>query len=362
MRVMIIGGRGNFGARIVRGLRSDPQIELWVAGRRGAVAPGAEEVRSVALDIEAHDLAQRMRALSPGLVIHCVGPFQGQDYRVARAALAAGAHYIDLADGRQFVGEFAAQMNEEAAIAGRIAVTGVSTLPALSSAAVDELREGLSVESIEIVIAPGQRASRGEATLAAVFSYLGCAFPVWRKGHWRRAWGWMDLHRVRLDVGPRLAAACDVPDLVLLPARFPGVQTVSFHAALEFGVQHAVLWALAGLRRMGLPLPVTRWAVALNRLAGVFDAAAGDRGGMLVCVVGKRASGERVRRTWQLSTPAEHGPEIPCMPAILLARRLARGEVFDSGAFPCMGLVKLSEFEPEFARWGIATRVAEVAA
>ena len=56
---------------------------------------------------------------------------------------------------------------------------------------------------------------------------------------------------------------------------------------------------------------------------------------MRVSVVGDRSDGGgRVRRTWQLTAPAMDGPEIPCMGAILLARRLARGEVFQSGAFP----------------------------
>jgi saccharopine dehydrogenase-like NADP-dependent oxidoreductase len=54
---------------------------------------------------------QALEVLSPGLVIHCEGPFQGQDYRVSNAALAAGAHYLDLADGRQFIAEIAASVN-----------------------------------------------------------------------------------------------------------------------------------------------------------------------------------------------------------------------------------------------------------
>ena len=44
-----------------------------------------------------------MAALRPGLVIHTVGPFQQQDFAVAQAAIAAGAHYCDLADARRFV-------------------------------------------------------------------------------------------------------------------------------------------------------------------------------------------------------------------------------------------------------------------
>jgi saccharopine dehydrogenase-like NADP-dependent oxidoreductase len=362
MRVLVLGGRGNFGARVVRALRADSDIEVILAGRRASSSADPRDVHSVVLDMYAGDFEARLRTLAPGLVIHCAGPFQGQDYRVARAALAAGADYLDLADGRQFVTRFAAELETHAIAAGRVAICGVSTLPALSSAAVVELRRNLSsLESIEVIIAPGQLAPRGRATLEAVFGYLGRPFAVWRDGTWKRAWGWMDLRSVRLAVGRRLAAACDVPDLALFPSAFAGVRTVTFHAALEIGVQHLVLWCLAALRRIGLPLPVTAWAVGLDRCAGLFDAMAGEEGGMCVAVTGYR-DGRRVRRTWQLRVPAKDGPEIPAIPAIILARRLARGEAMKRGAFPCIGLVSLPEFTREFARWSITTRIDEVPA
>ena len=144
MRVIVLGGAGNFGARIVRALRGDPTIDLLIAGRRSIMVPGAEDVPCSVVDIGAPDFARQLRALSPDLVVHCVGPFQGQDYGVANAALAAGAHYLDLADGRQFIVEFAARINDRAVRAGRVAISGASTLPALSSAVVEELRVGLS--------------------------------------------------------------------------------------------------------------------------------------------------------------------------------------------------------------------------
>ena len=255
------------------------------------------------------------------------------------------------------------EVNARALDAGRAAITGASTLPALSSAVVEGLRRELSsIESIEVVIAPGQGAPRGRATLEAVFSYLGAPVPVWRGGKWTQSWGWMDMRRVRLDIGSRFAAACDVPDLSLFPVRFDGVKTVTFHTALEFRAQHLALWCLAALRRSGLPLPVTRWAVGLNDLARWFDSAAGEKGGMWVSVLGERGRGNRVRRTWQLVTPATDGPEIPCLAATLLARRLARGETLASGAFECMGFLRLSDFAPEFARWGMTTRIEEARA
>jgi hypothetical protein len=169
----------------------------------------------------------------------------------------------------------------------------------------------------------------------------------------------MNLRSVRLDVGRRVAAACDVPDLALFPTRFAGVMTVTFGAALEFRSQHVALWCLGAVRRSGLRLRVERWAVALNDMAGWFDSAAGDKGGMRVEVVGERGPGDRVRRTWQLTAPAADGPEIPCMPAILLARKIAHGETPARGAFECMGFLGLSDFAPEFSRWKITTRTEE---
>jgi hypothetical protein len=360
MRIVVLGGTGNFGARIVRALAGDPGIELVATARRVIPVPGAASVPVVPLEVAAQGLGARLASLSPALVIHCAGPFQGQDYRVARATLAAGAHYIDLADSRAFVAGFAAALDAAALAAGRAALVGASTLPALSSAVVARLADGLtSLETIESVIAPGQLAPRGAATLAAVFSYLGRDFRVWRDGAWRRTWGWMDLRRVSLDVGPRLAAACDVPDLDLLPARYPGVRTVAFHAALEIRAQHLGLWLLAGLRRACPFLPTNRWAIGLDRIAGWFDRWAGPAGGMAVSVVGRDAHGRRVRRGWQLVAPVLQGPEVPGLAATILARRLAAGERPTPGARPCVELVSLAAFEPEFARWGMRTRMLE---
>ena len=360
VRTLVIGGSGNFGARIARALQGDPAIELLLAGRRAARIPGAEALPGIALDIAAPKLADRLAALAPGLIIHCAGPFQGQDYRVAQAALLSGAHYLDLADGRDFVTGFTTSADAMARSANRIAITGASTLPALSSAVIDGLLGPFStIERIGIAIAPGQRAPRGLATLEAVFSYLGRPFPVWRGGRWRQVWGWMDLRRLRFDAGARWAAACDVPDLALFPERYPGSGSVDFHAALEFGIQHCALWLLAAVRRLGLPINVGRWAVRLNGAAASFDRWAGDWGGMRVQVDGVAHDGRPSRRTWQLCAPALHGPEIPCMPAILLARRIARGSITQRGAYACMGFLTLADFEAEFARWGIRTRIEE---
>lgn len=363
MRIVVPGGYGNFGARICRALSGDPNIEVIATGRNPGSHPNPG-YQTARLDLVAPDFRADLKKLAPGVVIHCAGPFQGQDYRVVEAAIAAGAHYIDLADGRKFVTGFAKHAGAAARAANLLAVSGASTLPALSSAVIDSfVARFRQLEEIQIVIAPGQRAPRGTATMAGVLSYAGRPFRRLKDGAWSNAWGWQELRRTRFaGFGTRWAAACDVPDLDLLPQRYPGVKTVEFRAALELGIQHFGLWSVAALRRAGVPLPVERWAAQLNAMASWLDAFGSERGGMLVRLVGARHDGNRTSIEWHLTADASHGPEIPAMAAILVARKLARGELQQRGAHPCMGFLKLSEFEPEFSKWRISTLVEENAA
>src|SRR5260221_4674166 len=199
MRIIVIGGYGNFGSRVCRGLAGSPAMEVVAAGRhpeRGQGAFDGLKLQHARLDHSARDFPRELARLAPGLVIHCAGPFQSQDYRVALAALAAGAHYLDLADGRQFVARFSHHVHSAARAAQRIAISGASSLPALSSAVIDSLIARLAhIEEIQIAIAPGQRAPRGEATIAAVLGYAGRPFKWGSRGPRRRALGWQEPKR-----------------------------------------------------------------------------------------------------------------------------------------------------------------------
>jgi len=366
MRILVLGGLGNFGARICRALVADPALTVIAAGRSASpvavrAAFGELPVTAVTLDVQAASFATELKSLAPHIVIHCAGPFQGQGYGVALAACAAGAHYIDLADGREFVCNFSAAVDAAARAAGVLAVSGASSVPGLSSAVVDALRSRFrQLEVIHTVIAPGQKAPRGDATFAAVLGYAGRPVRRLRGGQWGESHGWQDLRRVCVaGLAPRWAAVCDIPDLELFPARYPGVQTVEFRAALELRLQHYALWLLAGLRRFGIPLPLARWAGALNRLSKWLDGFGGDCGGMLVGLQGTMSNGKPGMLAWHLSAPGNHGPEIPCMAAILIARKLAAGTLPQRGAQPCLGLLTLEDFAPEFQRWGMRARVEE---
>ncbi|NWD77469.1 saccharopine dehydrogenase NADP-binding domain-containing protein [Pseudomonas gingeri] len=367
MRVIVIGGLGNFGARICQRLAQEPGLTVIAASRSTGggfhTFGNGQTVATLSLDITAADFEARLAEASPGLLIHCAGPFQGQDYAVAKAACAVGAHYLDLADGRDFVENFAANLDAQAKAAGVLAISGASSVPGLSSAVVDHLvRSFTRVDSISTVIAPGQQAPRGIATIKAVFGYAGLAFARWNGGAWRKQYGWQDIRNFRFTgLGPRWGAACDVPDLALFPARYPGVRDVEFHAALELRIEHIGLWLAAALRRLGLPLPIERWAAQLEAVStAVLDRFGSDRGAMMVQVRGLLEGDKPGCLSWQLTAPGGHGPEIPCMATVLLACKLAKHELHLTGAFPCMGLLQLEEFEVEFQRWQFTSAIVEM--
>jgi hypothetical protein len=188
--------------------------------------------------------------------------------------------------------------------------------------------------------------------------YAGRPFVWLERGVWRTVHGWQQLERVRFAFGVRLAAACDVPDLDLLTARYPTLRTATFRAALELPVQHRVLWGIAAARRLGVPLRVARWARGFDRVATLLDRFGSDVGGMRVRLTGRDARGDACSVVWDLVARANDGPEIPAMAAALLACRLNRGWVPPAGAAVCMGLLSLAEFEGEFGRWAIVSSVS----
>jgi saccharopine dehydrogenase-like NADP-dependent oxidoreductase len=352
-RILLLGGYGTFGARVARRLAAEPRITLTIAGRDASQAAAFARGLSgaghagAAIDVT-HDpasLPARLQAHAPDLVINASGPFQQQDYRVAHASIAIGAHYLDLADARDYVLGFDA-LDASARARGVLAVAGASTVPGLSAAVIDAMRaDFVRIDSIDAGISPGNRTERGASTVAAILGYVGRPLPLWRDGGWRRAYGWQDCgrHRYPAPMGWRWLATCDVPDLALFPARY-GARDVRFRAGLELPLLHLGLWTLSWLSRAGLVRDWARWSGPLLRASRGLQSYGSDVGGMHVTLRGIDARGRALTRTWTLVARSGHGPEIPATAAIVIACKLARGELHARGARACVDLFTLDEF------------------
>jgi len=355
--VVILGGYGNFGKRIAAALaRSD--VPVVVAGRNGEragtlAADLGNSATGVAVDIGV-GLPAALADLAPSVVVNTVGPFQTANYRVAEACVAAGVHYVDLADGRTFVTGIG-QLDGAARAAGVAVISGASTVPGLSSAVLDRYCSDFApLDTLRYGITPGQKAERGLATTRGILTYVGRPLAP-HPGMVGQTYGWQGLHRQDYPrLGRRWMADCEVPDLDLLPERY-GLTSIRFSAGLELGALHLGLWGLSWLVRSGLPLGLPRHAELLLAASNLFNVFGSADGGMHMVMSGRDHDGRPLERRWFIVARNGDGPHIPTVPAIVLARAIAQGNAPEPGARPCLGLVSLEDYLAELAPYAIRT-------
>ena len=364
-KVLLLGGYGTFGRRIAPRLAAEG-FEVLVAGRSLAKAEessaGRPGLTPVALDRD-RDLAEVLAAHRPFALIDAAGPFQGMGHEVARAAIDAGCHYLDIADARDFVCGIGA-LDSEARAAGVTAISGASTVPALSGAVTRRLAEGLDeVRSVEMTLSATSLGTSGRSITRVALSYLGRPIALWRGRRWTEGYGAQSLRRRDFEakgarpLRGRLAGLAEVPDLTLLPDRLPGRPAVVFRAGTDLGLHNLGLWLLSWpvrwrwIKGTGLE----RLLSGLQRLTGW---AGSRRSAMAIRLFGK-AGERRLERRWTLIADKDDGPQIPALTVPILLAKLARGEIAP-GARDGGTLLELEDFAASFAGLAIAQETVEI--
>ena len=343
MRVLILGGYGVFGKRIAAALSHEVEISLIIAGRNFSKAEALAaslNAEAIAIDIR-QGLDTLLTQIKPKLVINCCGPFQENTFQVLDSCIRKGVHYIDLADGRDYVARFV-QKDIEARAAGIIAFTGASTVPAISSAILESfLATGFQeIHAVDYGVTPGNRTERGLATVAAILSYVGKPFVTRIRGQDSRIFGWQDLHRESYpEIGKCWMSNCDIPDLDIFPERYPALHTLQFYAGLELSVLHVGLWLLSWPVRWKLLRSLAPYARILRKVSLCFYHFGSNNGGMHVRVEGLDIQGKPKKCVWYLIAKAGDGPQVPATPAVILAKRIVRKELTEPGAAPAVGVI-----------------------
>lgn len=287
MKVIVLGGTGVFGSRLV--------TLLHRVGHNVRIASWSGGAGRIKIDRNG-DLAA-LFASPVDVIVDAAGPFHayGDDpYRLPKACIANGVHYLDLADDAAFCAGISV-LDAAAQKAGVFVLSGVSSVPAVSSAiAADLLTDCTTVDSIEAAILPGNRAPRGRAVVESILSQTGTLQTEQIDGVPQTYRSWSDPMSYEFAKGFRRRAwLIGVPDQALLPAFFLA-RTVRFRAGVELAVMNYGLAALSALRVLR-----PKWLVAgvfhLSRLLAPFGT---DVGGMVVTVVGQWPDGWQ-RRSWR---------------------------------------------------------------
>ncbi|WP_426124982.1 DUF4166 domain-containing protein [Pararhizobium sp. PWRC1-1] len=373
LRVLILGGYGTFGGRLVQLLAGEPRLTLLVAGRSLDKARAFVEsvtakavLESVAMDRNG-DADAVLSVLKPDLVVDASGPFQnaGPDpYHLVKTCIARGICYLDLADATAFVAGISG-LNGMAKDSGVFALSGCSSFPALSFAAIDALKPGFaSIATVTSGIAPSPKVRMGLNVIKAVSSYAGKPVALIRHGRQTAGYGLMD--GIRRTIAPpggiplnsRRFALADAPDLALLPSALPGLKSTFTGAGTEPQVLQRLLGLGGWLVRLRLLASLSPFASLFHRASHLL-AFGEHRGGMFVAVTGLAEDGRPVAKSWHLVAEGDDGPFIPAMAAEAIIRNWLNGRQPEPGARPAAGELVLADFEPLFARFAIRTGIRD---
>ena len=361
--VLVLGGTGVIGRRIAATLAKREELDLVIAARDGGAAAalvralGAARAASLAVDLAKADALPRILGAKPAVVVDTVGPFQARNLALPRRCAERGIHYVDIADARARVAEIGA-LDAAARLEHAAIVSGASTVPALTTAIVDELAPNpREVVSIDVGIAPGHRTKWGFATASTILGTCGKRIPAVCGDEEIYGWGDLTSHMYPAPVGERWLSNVDTPERVLWRTRYPALEEATIRAGLGIAVLHFGLTALSRGVRIGVLPSLSRFTKPFLRISRALDSIGTESGAMHVRVVTRDAHARTAAREAVLVAEYGDGAQVPAAPAALVVKKLLRLPGYvpleKRGAFPCIGILTREEILGELKDFSI---------
>ena len=194
---------------------------------------------------------------------------------------------------------------------------GCSTTPALTTAVVDAYeQEFTTLDKVEIALSPGNKLPRGIGTIASVVSYCGKPFKMPVNGVAETIIGWTGIKRHTFPgIGNRFVSYCNVPDLTMLPIRYPSLGNatsstgitstgVEFRAGLELSILQWAMYAGAVL----LPhIKYEEYAQYILDASLLVSKLGSDDGAMNMVLTGTGTDGAPHQVSWSMFAGDGHG-------------------------------------------------------
>jgi hypothetical protein len=313
-RILVAGGSGVFGRLLARELLCTTPAHLVLAGRdRHRVADACRRLhapdRAKPLVLDLRDTPALTRAAEGCLAVACTaGPFQSLPRHLPRAAMQAGAHWLDISDDPDWVLPLFAD-TELASAAGHaqlLVAPGLSTVPAISGLLARWCCERLpGARQARVTLFIGNRNAKGAGAIA---SALGSSFA--------------DPQPVELPMGRRISYRMSSPDTVLLHEEL-GLDA-ELRVAFEWPAAHRIMAAAAAFARRSSWEKRRRLARWLSFLSTPFNLCGSESGCLQVELWD--SFGNHVT-AYVLGT----GQRLAILPCALVLEALASGELRQRG-------------------------------
>lgn len=358
-KVAIVGAYGNFGSIIRHKLSGQRDAPFILSVGRDQLKlshlDSSDTAQSWVGDAHSDQFAQVLRDHGINLVIHTAGPFQGQDYSVARSAIAAGANYCDLSDCRHFVRGIA-ELDQAAKDAGVFVLSGCSSVPTLSAGVIDHFKPLFSkIDKIDFGITSSSKMP-GVSTIRGVLDYAGKHIEQFENGKIKRVYGWQDLTFRRFPgLGTRLLANVDLPDMDIFPSRY-GAETVRFQAGAGLKMGTFANFCAASLARLGFVENASVYADALHKIGQRFEWVGDKKSLMFIHISGTGLDGQPYQHCWEIEACDDKGPTIPSSGAVALTRMQMDNFEISPGARACIGVIPMAEYLKAIGEEAITTR------
>jgi hypothetical protein len=310
-RIVVIGGRGFFGAAAADLLRRERLSPLVASRRPGAdVMADAEDPASLRAALRSHDV-----------VIDAAGPFQQRSTMLVETCLTIGCDVIDLADSFDYLSKIHA-LAPVIARAGVRVLTACSSVSAVSAALVS-LSGVQAPVRVSTFLAPAIRKTATPGTSMSLLSTLDRPVRLLRNGSIVRGLAFSQTRAFTFPppIGETSARLAESADAITLPRVWPSLRDVDFWVDTRRRLLNSLIAAAARSQSLGSTL---RGLESTGRR--IMKHMGSTSGGFGIEL--KDANGDGHSSGFLHPT---HSYIVAVVPAVLAARRIVTGTFASTG-------------------------------
>jgi saccharopine dehydrogenase-like NADP-dependent oxidoreductase len=254
-RVLVLGGLGRIGNRVVQDLMTHTDATLTLAGRRSADVVSFNHPRQDYRSVDVTDGDALRRAIDSrscfanapyDLVIHTAGPFSYRDHQVLQICIESGVNYLDVADNPTYV-ERALALGDSAAAAGVTAIVSTGVFPGISNSMARRGVEALEQpEEIHLSYVVEGSGGAGVTVMRTTFLELQHPISAWINGQRRAIAPYSQRQRITFPApyGKCAVYWYNTIEALTLPRSFP-VQTVTTKFGSLPDLYNYLTWLMA---------------------------------------------------------------------------------------------------------------------